>query len=247
MIRNTVGGNGMVRIAICDDEEYYQIHIKHIIEMYLQNRRIMYHISTFFSGEDFCEQNRDSVEYDIVFLDIEMNKMNGMEVAYKIRELNPETEIVFVTVMMEYALEGYHVNARRYLLKENLERLIPECLSIILKSRNQYLSERRKFSFIGGEREIIVSDVYYVESKLHKLCFVRAEDNLYMYAKLNQVESELEQYGFVRTHQSYLVNMRFIIKINNYLLYLSNGDRIPVVKSRYSSVKDKFLRFKERL
>lgn len=90
-------------------------------------------------------------------------------------------------------------------------------------------------------------DVYYVESRLHKLCFVREEENLYIYAKLSQVETILEQYGFVRTHQSYLVNMKFIEKISNYLLYLSNGDRIPVVKSRYATVKDKFLRYKESL
>ena len=133
------------------------------------------------------------------------------------------------------------------MLKENLEQLIPECLSIILRAQDENLSDRQTFSFIGGERTIKVRDVYYVESRLHKLCFVREEENLYIYAKLSQVETILEQYGFVRTHQSYLVNMKFIEKISNYLLYLSNGDRIPVVKSRYATVKDKFLRYKESL
>ncbi len=236
----------MLTIAICDDEEYYRVHIKHILEKNLNSRRIRYQIELFSSGEDFLGQNKD-MKFDIVFLDIEMKKINGMEVAYKIRERNPDTEIVFVTVMMEYALEGYRVNARRYLLKENLEQLIPECLSIILRAQDENLSDRQTFSFIGGERTIKVRDVYYVESRLHKLCFVREEENLYIYAKLSQVETILEQYGFVRTHQSYLVNMKFIEKISNYLLYLSNGDRIPVVKSRYATVKDKFLRYKESL
>lgn len=236
----------MLTIAICDDEEYYRVHIKHILEKNLNSRRIRYQIELFSSGEDFLGQNKD-MKFDIVFLDIEMKKINGMEVAYKIRERNPDTEIVFATVMMEYALEGYRVNARRYLLKENLEQLIPECLSIILRAQDENLSDRQTFSFIGGERTIKVRDVYYVESRLHKLCFVREEENLYIYAKLSQVETILEQYGFVRTHQSYLVNMKFIEKISNYLLYLSNGDRIPVVKSRYATVKDKFLRYKESL
>lgn len=236
----------MLTIAICDDEEYYRVHIKHILEKNLNSRRIRYQIELFSSGEDFLGQNKD-MKFDIVFLDIEMKKINGMEVAYKIRERNPDTEIVFVTVMMEYALEGYRVNARRYLLKENLEQLIPECLSIVLRAQDENLSDRQTFSFIGGERTIKVRDVYYVESRLHKLCFVREEENLYIYAKLSQVETILEQYGFVRTHQSYLVNMKFIEKISNYLLYLSNGDRIPVVKSRYATVKDKFLRYKESL
>lgn len=136
----------MLTIAICDDEEYYRVHIKHILEKNLNSRRIRYQIELFSSGEDFLGQNKD-MKFDIVFLDIEMKKINGMEVAYKIRERNPDTEIVFVTVMMEYALEGYRVNARRYLLKENLEQLIPECLSIILRAQDENLSDKTDVFF----------------------------------------------------------------------------------------------------
>lgn len=237
----------MFKIAICEDEKYYQKHIKQILEAYLSKRKLKYGISIFASGEEFFEQNEYKVEYDLVFLDIEMEQMNGIEVAYKIRAINPNTEIVFVTVLAEYAIEGYHVNARRFLLKEDLKKLIPECLSIILENRNESLSEKRKFSFIGGEREIVVKDILYVESILHKLCFVREGEKLYMYGKLNQLENILEQYGFVRTHQSYLVNMRFIDKISNYTLFLSDGTKIPVVKSRYQTVKTKFLHYKEAM
>ena len=89
----------------------------------------------FTSGLEFCSDDNNLQQYDIIFLDIGMKEMNGMETAYAIREKNQNVDIVFITIMMDYALEGYRVDAVRYILKDDLESLLPECMDTILQKK----------------------------------------------------------------------------------------------------------------
>lgn len=100
---------------------------------------------------------------------------------------------------------------------------------------------------MGGKRKIMLKEILFIESKSHKLWFERTGENLYMYGQINDLELTLSNYDFIRTHQSYLVNLEHVEKINNYSLYLSNGEEVPVTKSRYSEVKETFLQYKEKM
>lgn len=91
-----------------------------------------------------------------------------------------------------------------------------------------------EFPFVGGKRKVLLKEILFIESKSHQLWFERTRENLYMYGQINDLELILSNYDFVRTHQSFLVNLVHIEKINNYLLYLSNGAEIPVTKQRYA-------------
>ena len=157
--------------------------------------------------------------------------MNGMETAYAIREKNQNVDIVFITIMMDYALEGYRVDAVRYILKDDLESLLPECMDTILQKKQE---KEMEFPFVGGKRKVLLKEILFIESKSHQLWFERTRENLYMYGQINDLELILSNYDFVRTHQSFLVNLVHIEKINNYLLYLSNGAEIPVTKPSYT-------------
>lgn len=114
-----------LRVAICDDEKYFREEIKRLVEQYLKEKKIIFCIDLFTSGLEFCSDDNNLQQYDIIFLDIGMKEMNGMETAYAIREKNQNVDIVFITIMMDYALEGYHVDAVRYILKDDLESLLP--------------------------------------------------------------------------------------------------------------------------
>lgn len=233
-----------LRVAICDDEKYFREEIKRLVEQYLKEKKIIFCIDLFTSGLEFCSDDNNLQQYDIIFLDIGMKEMNGMETAHAIREKNQNVDIVFITIMMDYALEGYHVDAVRYILKDDLESLLPECMDTILQKKQE---KEMEFPFVGGKRKVLLKEILFIESKSHQLWFERTRENLYMYGQINDLELILSNYDFVRTHQSFLVNLVHIEKINNYLLYLSNGAEIPVTKQRYAKVKEQYLSYKEKM
>ena len=233
-----------LNIAICDDEPYYRDQIEFLVREYLSGKDVLFCTEQCTSGREFCEEPENARRFHIIFLDIEMEGMNGMETAYFIRERNSEIDIVFITVVSDYVFEGYRVNAVRYIMKNDMEKLIPECLADILK-RRRYRGHKMVFSFVGGERTVFLDDILYIESQSHKLQFKTKEGILVMYDRINEMESRLEKYCFLRCHQSFLVNMGHIEKILNYQAYLSDGSEVPVARPRYSEVKRDFLRYKE--
>ncbi len=233
-----------LNIAICDDETYYRNYIESLVREYLSGEDVLFRIKLFKDGRNFCEEPENVQRFDIIFLDIQMEDMNGMETAYFIRKNNSEMDIVFITVLSDYVFEGYRVNAVRYIMKNNLKELLPECLADILK-RRRYSRHKMEFSFVGGKRMVLLDDILYIESLSHKLQFKTREEILSMYGRINELESKLMNYRFLRCHQSFLVNMGHIEKIRNYQAYLSDGSEVPIARSRYSEVKRDFLRYKE--
>lgn len=102
------------------------------------------------------------------------------------------------------------------------------------------LKQEFSFSFVEGKTVLQAGDIIYVETNRHKNLF-HTEDGVYsLYKKLDEIEEQLYPFGFVRAHQSYLVNMRYVERIRNYVLYLKDGMEISVPKSRYSYVKERF-------
>lgn len=222
-----------LNIAICDDEKYYRNYVKNAVRDYLVKEDVLFRIELFMNGEAFCEHEENIQKFDIIFLDIEMDGMNGMETAYFIREKNPEIDIVFITVTSDYVFEGYNVRAVRYIMKKEIDKSLPDCLANIIKTR-KLSGHRMEFPFVGGKRTILLDDILYIESRSHKLQFTRKDDILYMYGQINELESKVTGFNFVRCHQSFLVNLGHIEQINNYLICLSNRSMIPVSRPRYA-------------
>ncbi len=234
----------MFKIAVCDDESYYRKYIEESIVTYMKELSIEHEISVFESGEQLMELTGKMEYYDIIFLDINMEKIDGIEVAQYIRRFFSKVEIVFVTAYVSYALEGYKVNAIRYLLKGN-KNFIDSLKEAIDAIMSKYINKKRlTFSFVEGNCEIALDNLIYIESKLHKLEFYLMEQQLTMYAKLNSIEESLKIYNFIRIHQSYIVNLKYIETISNYKARLITGKELSVPKSKYKDVKDAFILYK---
>lgn len=235
-----------IGIAICDDESYYRELIKKLVEENMNKEDVSYTLDVFSSGRQLIDNCDNFQKYDLIFLDIGMEIIDGMCTAQEIRKNNSEVDIVFVTVMMNHVFDGYKVNAYRYILKDELKEGIAECMSAIMekwKLNYPYID----LPFIGGNQKVFCDQIIFIESQLHKLCFSlwKTDEKLYLYKKLDVIEEMIGIYGFVRIHKSYLVNMAYISKISGYKVYLQNGSELIVPKSRYQDVKEKFLRFKE--
>lgn len=234
----------MMKIAICDDERLCRQKIQNLVTEYMVNHDLAYEFHLFSSGGDFLASSEAGAGYDIVFMDISMDTMNGIQTAMRLRSSCSGTFLVLVTAFIDYVLEGYKVNAMRYLLKDTLETSITECMDAILLKMQ---TARVSFPFTDGPQSLCTVGILYVESRRHKCIFFYMEktpETHEIYCKLDAVEQKLSGYGFVRIHKSYLVNMKHIRKISNYTAFLDTGLELPVPRSRFQEVKETFVAYK---
>ncbi|MFU0826697.1 MAG: Stage 0 sporulation A-like protein [Lachnoclostridium sp.] len=239
----------MFKIAICDNDIHFRKHIQETLLNYQKEKGILYEIDTFSSGMELIDLGIDLVKYKIIFLEINMD--DGIMTARKIREISNDIYIAFVTAFMNYTLEGYKVDAIRYILKNNINfsESIYECMDAIIAKMN-YVVEKRTFNFIEGTRKVPLDRLLYIESQLHKLEFYVMEDiiNKYtLYGTLNETEKNFIGTDFVRIHQSYLVNMKHIKKMCRYSVLLSNGIQLDIPRARYKYVEEKFVAYKGKI
>ena len=241
----------MLRIAICDDEKLFRENIKKYVLKYLSEKDISSEIDMFNSGKELLGLGTDLLGYNIIFLDINMDEIDGIMTAHKIREYSMDIYIVFVTAYVNYSLEGYKVDATRYLLKNtiNFDESIYECMDTILHKMN-YIVLKKYFKFNECEKNVQVDRILYIESRLHKLEFYIMEDKLKkysIYGKLDELEKELQGNDFIRIHQSYLVNMKHIEKVSRYEALLNKGIKLEIPKARYKFVEETFVSYKGEL
>lgn len=242
------GDDGMLRIAVCDDEPIFQNKLSEMLRAQLGQYCIDCDISCFGSGGELVKAARERLDYDIAFLDISMEGMDGLETAKRLRMFSPGVHIVFVTAFITYALEGYKVDAVRYLLKdgENLGQSLKECLDTIIEKMG-YKEQRVTFRFQSGSINLPTDRILYMESRLHRTVFFVLEKGVkeyYLYEKLDDVQEKLCGMGFCRIHQSFLVNMKHVREIKRYMITLSDGTEISVSKKYYKTVENEYIRLK---
>ena len=238
----------MFNVAICDDEKYYRDYINELVIQYFGVMQLSYQLDIFESGTQLCMSGLENKQYDIVFLDVNMKDMDGIETAKQIRKINSNAFIVFITAFLSFSPEGYKVNAIRYILKENqnFEAAFTECLDTILE-KMEINKIKMKFDFIEGEKEILIDDIIFIESKLHKLVFEmsgKGVEKYILYIKLDDIQILLEPYGFLRLHQSFLANIKYIVELNHYKAVLTTSKDLPIPKQKYKEIKEAFIEYK---
>ena len=235
-----------LKIAICDDEEFFLEKIKRQVENKLQHMIWQeYIIDTFSSGGELYEKIENHVDYDIYLLDINMLPIGGLEIARKIRQTNKDAFIAFITGYIDYAMEGYHVDAIRYILKDSLDEMLDECMDVIV----QRIRQKNKciwLHFMEGDRKIYLDHIVYIESNKHKLLYhveLPTKEVYTMYEKLDSISQQIETNGFLRIHKSYLVNMKYIHKMQKYEVTMSNGMVLPIPREKYKLVEQKYYEY----
>ena len=238
----------MLEVAVCDDQKMFCDTLRKMLSDCLERRKEEYHIDTFLSGEEFLNLQGKVTGYDVIYLDIDMEGMNGIQVARKLRQWHPDILIIFVTAFVDFSTVGYQVEALRYILKDhqNMSEGIEESVDAVLAKRRNCVV-RKEFCFREGNREIPLEKLELVESMSHELQFTvyhRSEKIIYtMRGSLRDVPLSVEE-GFVRTHQSYLVNLRYVKEISSGQAVLWDGKIIPVSRANYREVNRQFILYK---
>lgn len=235
----------MLNIAICDDDEIYGKEIEKIISNYCEERNIEYQAEIFLSGNDLLLSQEKVSRFQVVYLDISMSGLNGIQVAEKLRRWCKDIYIVFVTSYIDFSLEGYRVEALRYIMKDynTLQSGIVESLDALFQ-KIKLRSDTKEFCFREGMRKIPLRQIEMIESNLHDLYFTvnlhSVEKKYTMAGKLNDMQMILPD-DFIRIHQSYLVNICYIQDVSNYQAIFKNGRILPIARSKYRDVKERFL------
>jgi len=225
-----------MRIAICDDEEKYRIQLKTVLDKLLINTDD--DIETFSDGNILAAKFAES-PFDLVFLDIEMPEIDGITLARKLRAVSEKVFIVFLTGHVEYALEGYEVNALRYLTKPVDIDKLKEVLNYV---RDKIGSARQIIIREDGEEIILnVNDVVYIESMNQNVRIVTTTGEHTIRYNIGDFEEQLKDDGFFRSHRGYLISLSKVKKLIKTDVVLDGGaDEIvlPVSRSNIKPLKD---------
>lgn len=220
----------MLRIAVCDDEPICLENEKRIIENYLSGRNEKAIIDTFTSAQELLVAASE-IQYDLFMLDVEMPGINGMEVASRLHEIDEKIPLVFISAYMKYASDGYHVNAFRYILKdENIEIYIAECLERILK--NIGIDNRKVvLDFTVGRREIYVNEIVCIKRQRNYTVFVttrKDKESLMLKRPAKRVKETMAQYEFISVSSGVSVNPYHITEVIDEKVYMDNGEEFSI-------------------
>lgn len=243
-----LGGNSMLNILICDDDTTVLTAIRAKTESVLKELDKKAKIHTFTDATSISEQILSGCDIALLDIDFDGAGYNGMDIARKIRSLRSDTIIIFVTNFIEYAPEGYEVQAFRYILKRDMEADLKAILPLALKQLNQ---ETLPIQVNGEIIKVPLDDILYLEVQQHnvtvatrKLTSERKSKEYCFYATLSDLEKRLEPLGFLRIHKSYLVNMKHLKKFQCREAILDNGMALRVGEKSYAENKQKFLLWK---
>lgn len=210
----------MYKIAIVEDEPSAASQLQMAIEAYGNQNQIDFHVVWFQEGLSFMSEYH--AEFDIIFLDIQLPGMDGMEIARQIRAVDGFVCICFVTNMEQYAIRGYEVEARDFLLKPidkfNFNNRLNKLLAYCNKTKTGffYSIQTRFENYILNAQDII-----YVEVFRHHLTYHTTQGNYEARGTMNGVEKALSGSGlFGRCHTSYLVNFSYITKFSGTSVHL---------------------------
>ena len=206
----------MLQIGVCDDSQDARLRLRSALERLLEKRAIQYQTYEFSSGEGLMGwMEKHQGELDLVFLDIEMKELNGMEAARRLRQADAGLQLVFVTGYTDYVYDGYAVGALGYLLKpakpQQLDDILTRALSALYREANEvFVCQKGEVSY-----RIVRKDILYFVSDRRQVQCVTAARTYTFYGKLDEVERELSDKSFVRIHQRYLVHATAVERMDS--------------------------------
>ena len=230
----------LIHVAIVEDEPLFVQQLKEYIGRYEKDRGRRIKITTFADGEDITDDYRGG--YDIILMDIQMRFMDGMTAAEKIRTLDHEVIIMFITNMIQYAVRGYEVDAMDYVVKPveyfAFSQKLDKAIGRMKKAVQTYISVPTE----DGLQKLAVSDIYYIESQGHNACYRTARGEFLSRITLKELEDSMSGYGFFRCGKGYLINMKHVDGISGNDCIIC-GERIPVIRNKKKEFMEMLIQY----
>lgn len=233
-----------MRIAICEDNQEHMEILKDMIVQWSEQEDIKVDVGCFQSAEQFLFLMKDNVRYDLAFLDIQMDKMNGIELARLIRREDKAMILVFTTGEKGYALQGYEVAAFRYLMKPLKKN---EVFKTLTRAEKQIEENKRNVILITQRDEtvrVFKNDILYVEADNHNIIFHTKENKVIRFsAKMKDYEELFKEPQFCKCHRSFIVNLHYVGRISREGIEIENGDILPISRTKWNDLNRCYLTY----
>jgi DNA-binding LytR/AlgR family response regulator len=221
----------MIRIGIVEDDATAVERLLSHLDRYQRTSGERFHIGAFRDGADVLAEYRP--DWDVLFLDVQMPRVDGMTAARRIREVDSEVIVVFVTASPHYAVSGYEVDALSYLLKPvSYTSFEHEMDRILARLRRQTRRELLFTATDGAHHRIAVDDIRYIESVRHRIDLHTLDTVFSIATTVKAMESELADKGFLRCHSGLLVNLRHVTGIEGNDCRIRGGGLLPISRPR---------------
>ncbi|MBA4687353.1 MAG: response regulator transcription factor [Candidatus Galacturonibacter soehngenii] len=242
----------MLNIAICDDNGNDLTNIKDITNKYLKTKNICYQIIIFKSGEELL---RFDNKLDLIFLDIAMDGINGIQAGKEMRKRDRNVKIIYTTSYGQYCEQAVNnVHAFAYLekpiTKNKAEQQLDEVMQYLQEENKK--TEMVKFEVIEITKEgkienkiknFKVNDIFYFEYLNRKVKIKLENEEYFSINKMKDLVNKMSVYNFEICHQCFMVNLRHVKRIKGYEVFLENNEKIPVSQKKSADFRKKLNKF----
>ncbi|GLC77975.1 LytR/AlgR family response regulator transcription factor [Lacrimispora brassicae] len=239
-------GGLMLKIAICDDEQIVCADIEKIILDFQKESGIHLEVEVFYSGIDLYKFIVNDYAFDLIFLDIEMQDLNGIQLGNKIRnELeNYITKIVYISSKDSYDRQLFEVQPMHFLPKPvDKEKIIAD-----VKLALKILGKRSDvFSYKIGHSvyKVSIKDILYFESLDREIKLVSTKGTVCFYSTIEAVLSQVSSYQFIQIHRSYIINYAYVSKFRYEEVIMMNGEHLLISQRRRKDVRDLLISYEK--
>lgn len=232
----------MLSIAILDDEEKDANHLAEMLRSYFSCKEMeIERMDIYHTGPSILKQERT---YDLLFLDIEVGKENGIAIAKRLRENHPEMIIIVITGYLKYSMDGYKIQAARYLLK-------PVPAALLYSELDEVLSFYHMDTYVITNdldimRRIKKSDVLYIESYGRKVQLHTLQEAVTSKESITYWKNKLAESFFIECYKGILVHVKWIKEIEKDTILLENEQSLPLARRRSEAVRQAWFLYQEK-
>lgn len=232
-------------MAICDDDSFFCYELEKKIMQLGEREKIKIHTDLFFDGESLWNCLREGTHYDLIFLDIEMEKMDGISVGRAVREQlqDEESAIVYISLMESYAIELFSVRPLDFLIKPITVKKLDRVWKLYcrLSDINQ---AKFHYKIHGNTNYIALNHILYFRVENRKITIHTEKGReIIFYGKMSEVENALVSYRFLRINRSELVNYHAIQQYQRSEVLLQSGEILPIVSSRRRDIERQMAKY----
>ena len=228
----------MINIAICDDDKVICSELENIMLEYAKSHFLQIEIDIFYSGESLLEYIEQENHLDILYLDIEMGQMNGVEVGRQIRETyrDHSIEIIYVSANDGYDRQLFDVQPLHFISKPIDKAIVERDLELAL-DRGKKLSGSFIYKKGYDTYKVPISDIVYFESLNREIKIVASQGEDTFYSSFSEVLPRVMEHQFVQIHRSYVINFNQVKTLRYSEVIMSNGDTLPISKSKRDEIR----------
>lgn len=236
----------MLNIAICDDNLPLTSEIEALLISISQRRHIIVDISVFFDGKTLYNSICSGSSYDLIYMDIKMDGMNGIETAHRIRSDQISAVLIYISAYESYYRQLFEVEPFRFILKPIDPVLFEKYFVAAYKKIDDHL-QYFTYSFYQKYNKILLSDIMYFESQGRSVMIHTPGDTLRFIGKLDKVEADMQKHNlsFLRIHQSYLVNPRYIRTLTHAYVILKSDCLLKISPKYQGNIRLQYLKILE--